>query len=355
MQAGLTFRRRCSSRRRVHSARRPRLFRQTQLLGGERLRKCVHLSDDPLTSMRAIVSYTGKRRARRGHTRIPMRNERAALHVDATRSMSDAWYIESPYSICCARPHSGRDDRVKSAEKKLMSLPTVRGVVIATKETRRHMTRKSGFLGFGEGDDFAEGRAGAGGRKEGLREEAREKARGAVGGRRVRGEQASGSVREDDGAGRAEVGGPWGTKKELRGDQHLRSRQDIQPDHASQSTFGQANNIPRDYFLYIIQGFYERVLESRLSVSPTGNHVHHSLLQRPNLSFFHTPVVHTANGPRIRFAITTRSPTITNSSFLIGTRSVEKYVRIDLMHEYAGLGELCRSTGTARWYETDSA
>ena len=111
------------------------------------------------------------------------------------------------------------------------------------------MTRKSGFLGFGEGDDFAEGRAGAGGRKEGLREEAREKARGAVGGRRVRGEQASGSVREDDGAGRAEVGGPWGTKKELRGDQHLRSRQDIQPDHASQSTFGQANNIPRDYFL----------------------------------------------------------------------------------------------------------
>ena len=78
------------------------------------------------------------------------------------------------------------------------------------------------FLGFGKGDDLAKRRAGAGGRKEGLREEAREKARSAVGGRRVRGEQASGTVRDDDGAGRAEVGGPWGTKKESRGDQHLR-------------------------------------------------------------------------------------------------------------------------------------
>ena len=78
-------------------------------------------------------------------------------------------------------------------------------------------------------------------------------------------------------------------------------------------------------------------------------------------SLCHTPVVHTANGPhlssalpesRIRFAITTsvniRSPTITNSSFLIGTWRVEKYVRMDLMHEYAGLGELCRRTGTER-------
>ena len=96
------------------------------------------------------------------------------------------------------------------------------------------MTR-SGFLGFGEGDDFAEGRAGAGGRKEGLREEAREKTRSAVGGRRVRGEQASGSVRDDDVAGRAEVGGPWGTEE------HPRPRQDIQPDHVSQSTLNRSS------------------------------------------------------------------------------------------------------------------
>jgi hypothetical protein len=95
------------------------------------------------------------------------------------------------------------------------------------------------------------------------------------------------------------------------------------------------------------------------------------------LSLCQTPVVHIASGPQawrmgcggesssrsvlselslrrrcIRFAMTTsvntRSPTTTSSSSLIGTRNVEKYARMAFMQEYAGFGELCRSTGTER-------
>lgn len=62
--------------------------------------------------------------------------------------------------------------------------------------------------------------------------------------------------------------------------------------------------------------------------------------------------------PRIRFAITTsvktRSPTTIISSVRIGDLRDEKYPVIVAIHEYAGLRELCRRTGTEVWKVTDS-
>lgn len=59
------------------------------------------------------------------------------------------------------------------------------------------------FLGFCEGDDFAEGRAGVGGRTEGFWEETGEKR--ALGGRWFGSEMACKGVREDNGARRMKV------------------------------------------------------------------------------------------------------------------------------------------------------
>lgn len=101
----------------------------------------------------------------------------------------------------------------------------------------------------------------------------------------------------------------------------------------------------------------------------------------PIASLFQTSVVQMANGPfgrwdwlswsygsvfwrvevippRIRFAITTsvntRSPTTIKSSAGIGDLRDEKYSRSAVIHEYAGLRDWCRRTGTDAWKATDS-
>ena len=106
------------------------------------------------------------------------------------------------------------------------------------------------------------------------------------------------------------------------------------------------------------------------------------------VSLSHTPVVHTDKGPRgcnapvalpmgpfavvkvssfsfcgrlcrrIRLARTTsvkiRSPTMISSRSLIGEWREEKYERMAVIHEYAGLNDLWNRTGARRWWVTDS-
>ena len=96
------------------------------------------------------------------------------------------------------------------------------------------------FLGFSEGDDLAEGRAGVGGRSEGCGEKTSEKR---AGGRRTRREPAckgnSESASEGDGARRV---GVRRTEDE--------SGRPLQPDHSASTRqhTGQDICIPRDYF-----------------------------------------------------------------------------------------------------------
>ena len=268
--------------------------------------------------------------------------------------------MESPYGMCCVVPSRCRVRADKEARRE-----RTHGIVGREEidefthgerdghgdggrdEEETYGEKERLSLGFGEGDDFAEGRAGVGRRPEGLWEDAGEKR--AVDGRREGGERTG----ERDGPGRSKAGGAGRTENESRGQRPQQHR-------------GRSLNMyPRDYFLRTIRdntplssvattGFAntswksDRYSVQRVTTSTTLFSSHRTII----LSLCHTPVVHTDNGPRIRFAITTsvniRSPTITNSSSLIGSRSVEKYPRIDLMHEYAGLGALCRSTGTER-------
>ena len=162
-------------------------------------------SDDPLTSMRTIVSHSARHRERRGHTRHAHEKRSGGITGRAGRKRDEEYagclVHREPIRYMLRASVQVVNDRTNESTHGVVGGEEVDEFSDGQRdghgdrggdEEETYGKEERLSLGFGEGDDFAEGRAGAGGRAEGLGEETREE--GGADGGRAGGEGASGSV-----------------------------------------------------------------------------------------------------------------------------------------------------------------